>query len=446
MNEQPLSTNSDSTSSYVSNPGPVKAVINLWSAWYRWYVLFALTLVYIINIADRFILIVLLESIKKEMLFSDTQLGLLTGFAFAFFYAFLGIPIARLADRKNRRNLITIALVVWSGMTAVCGTASQFWHLLLARVGVGVGEAGCTPPAVSIISDLFPQKKRATPLAIYSIGLTFGMMLGYIVGGKLNALYGWRIAFYAVGIPGIILALFVRLTVREPPRGMADGVVPKKEAIPLRDALKEMFESKSYRHMAIGTALIGIVFNGVGSWCAAFYERIYEMPSNEVGMWIGILAGTGGGIGTFVGGYFVDKLGQKNSRWFMWIPALAALAAPPVIIACFLVGQKGLSLALLCATLFIGGSWYPAILSMSQGLVSTRVRSMSMAMILFLISLSGGIGPTLAGWLSDIMAKSQGVNSLPYALCLVSLISFLAAVNFIIASKSVGEDLENKKL
>ena len=446
MSKQPQSTNTDSIAAGISNSDSAKTPVKLWSAWYRWYILIALTIVYIINIADRFILIVLQESIKKEMLFSDAQLGLLTGFAFAFFYAFLGIPIARLADKKNRRNLITIALVVWSGMTALCGITTRFWHLLLARVGVGIGEAGCTPPAVSIISDLFPQKKRATPLAIYSIGLTFGMMLGYIVGGKLNALYGWRIAFYAVGIPGLIVALFIRMTIKEPSRGMADGIKPQKKVIPFRDALKEMVGSKAYLHMAIGTALIGIVFNGVGTWCAPFYERVYNMPSDEVGMWIGILAGTGGGVGTFIGGYIVDKLAQRNSRWFMWIPALAALLAPPAIITCFLVGQKSISLALLCVTLFIGGSWYPSILSMSQGLVPPRVRAMSMAMILFLISLSGGIGPTLAGWLSDIMAKSQGVKSLPYAVCIVSMISFLSAIQFMIASKFVDRDLKNQKV
>jgi len=415
----------------------------LWSASYRYYILFILTVVYVLNIADRQILNILQQSIKQELGFSDTQLGILSGFAFAVFYTFLGIPIARWADQRNRRNLIAAALTIWSGMTAVCGMVFKFWHLLLARIGVGVGEAGCTPPAVSIISDLFPQKKRATPMAIYALGMTLGLMAGYMVGGYLDSNYGWRTAFYAIGIPGLLFALIVRFTVREPPRGMADGIIPQKEAVPLGQAFSEMFGTKTFLHMAIGTSLLGVSSYGVGNWCPVFFIRIFEMSTQEVGNYMGAMAGLGGGAGTLIGGYLADKLGGKNSRWFMLVPGISGLISAPLLIGGFLVGGKGLSLILIGIMWIFGSAWYPAVISMSQGLVRPRIRAVSMAVILFLLNLIGmGIGPTAVGFLSDLLEPSYGVDSLRYALCIVSMVFAWAFFHFLIASRTVDEDLK----
>ena len=195
----------------------------------RNYALSVLVVVYTFNFIDRQILSILLEPIKQDLGLSDSALGMLTGFAFALFYATLGIPIARFADRGNRRNLIALALTIWSGMTALSGVAQNFWHLLLARIGVGVGEAGCSPPAHSMIADYFPAENRATALGIYSLGIPFGILFGFIAGGWLNEFFGWRVAFFVVGIPGLLLALLVRYTLREPPRGMAEGRVAEAE-------------------------------------------------------------------------------------------------------------------------------------------------------------------------------------------------------------------------
>ena len=197
--------------------------VSVFSSQARHYALSVLVVVYTFNFIDRQILSILLEPIKQDLGLSDTQLGLLTGFAFALFYATLGIPIARYADKGNRRNLIALALTIWSGMTALSGVAQNFWHLLAARIGVGVGEAGCSPPAHSMIADYFPAEKRATALGIYSLGIPFGILFGFVAGGWLNEFFGWRVAFFVVGVPGLLLAILVRLSLREPPRGMAEG-------------------------------------------------------------------------------------------------------------------------------------------------------------------------------------------------------------------------------
>lgn len=424
---------------------PTQAPPDQWSAGYRHYILLTLTLVYAVNFADRQLLAILQESIKRDLGFSDTQLGVLSGIAFAALYTLLGFPLARLADKKNRRNLIAIALIAWSAMTAVCGLVSQFVHLLLARVGVGIGEAGCTPPAVSMISDLYPQKKRATPMAVYSLGMIVGMTIGYVFGGLLDEAFGWRVAFFAIGIPGVFIALLVRITVKEPRRGMADGIKPQADAVPLGMAIREMFGSKTFRHMAIGTAILGVGFNGVNNWCPPFYMRVHSMSSSEVGMAMGTLALLCGGPGTFLGGYLADKLGQRDSRWFMVLPAISGLLAAVFMISGFLVTSKTASLVLLAGMWLVGSAWYAPIIAMSQGLVSPRVRAMSMAMILFLLNLIGmGLGPVIVGWLSDLMTDAHGANGLRYALCIVATVCVWASWHLYVASKTVDRDLRGK--
>ncbi len=214
---------------------------------YRWYVLSVLVVVYIFNFIDRSILGILLEPIKQDLGASDTAMGFLGGIAFAAFYTILGIPIARMADKGVRRNVIVVCLTIWSVATALCGLAQNFVQLLFARMGVAVGEAGGSPPSHSMISDLFPADKRATALAIYALGIPIGSMIGNLGGGWINEWFDWRTAFFVVGLPGVALALFVRFTVREPPRGVAEGIDVKQEAPPLMAVLKHLWELKSFR-------------------------------------------------------------------------------------------------------------------------------------------------------------------------------------------------------
>lgn len=425
---------------------PTKSGGKTGSTPYNYYVLIVLTFVYVLNIADRQILVVLQESIKKDLHFSDSQLGVLSGLAFAIFYTILGIPIARLADRKNRRNVIVVAMIIWSVMTAVCGTVTRFGYLLLARIGVGVGEAGCTPPAVSMISDLFAQKKRGMAMAIYTLGVTLGTVLGFGLGGYLNQLYGWRITFLAVGIPGVLIALLVRLTVKEPIRGAADGIAASGEVAPFKDALREMWASPAFVYMALGTAVLGMGVYGISNWSAPFYERVHNMTSAEVGKWLAVAALFGSSIGSFSGGFLADKLSQRSARWHLWVPAFAALLSIPLMGTSFWAESKVTSFVLFGVAWLFGSMWYPPIIALSQGLVTPRNRALSVAIILFLLNFVGmGMGPTVIGIMSDIFQVEHGTNSLRISFSIMLLAYLGAGILLMIGAKHVKAGLEKAR-
>jgi predicted MFS family arabinose efflux permease len=295
----------------------------------RNYVLGILVVVYTFNFIDRQILSILLESIKLDLKLSDTSLGLLTGFAFALFYATLGIPIAKYADYGNRRNLISIAIAVWSFMTALSGLAQNFFHLLFARIGVGVGEAGCSPPAHSMISDYFPANIRSTALGIYSLGIPFGIMFGLFAGGWINEYFGWRIAFFVVGIPGLFLAILFRYSVKEPIRGQAEGRSDTKDQPTILETVKYLLKKKSFVHLAFGAALAAFVGYGAVTWLPSFFQRSYGMQTGEVGWYLGLILGIPGGIGIFLGGYLSDYFGSKDIRWYLWTVAIAMAITTP---------------------------------------------------------------------------------------------------------------------
>ena len=302
----------------------------------RNYALGVLVVVYTFNFIDRQILSILLEPIKQDLGLSDSALGMLTGFAFALFYATLGIPIARFADRSNRRNLIAWALAIWSAMTAVSGLAQNFWHLLLARIGVGVGEAGCSPPAHSMLADYFPTENRATALGIYSLGIPFGILFGFIAGGWLNEFFGWRVAFFIVGVPGLLLAILVRFTLREPPRGMAEGRVADEEQPTIMETFRFLWSKRSFRHMAVGGGLTAFVGYGVITWVPSFLIRSYGMSTGDVGTYLGLILGIPGGIGIALGGYLADRYGARDTRWYLWIVSVALIASTPLFFGVYL--------------------------------------------------------------------------------------------------------------
>ncbi|MEZ5557488.1 MAG: MFS transporter [Pseudomonadales bacterium] len=408
----------------------------------RRYALGVLVVVYTFNFIDRQILSILLEPIRLDLGLSDTQMGLLAGFAFAAFYATMGIPIARFADRSNRRNLIAVALTIWSGMTALSGMAGNFWQLLVARIGVGVGEAGCSPPAHSMLSDYYPAHRRATALGIYSLGIPFGILFGFVAGGWMNEQFGWRAAFFVVGIPGLVLALLVRLTVREPPRGYAEARSDSGPMPSMGETIRYLWGKRSFRHLAFGGALTAFVGYGLVNWTPAFMLRSHGMNTGEAGSYLGLILGIPGGIGIALGGYLADRFGARDTRWFLWIVAVALIACVPFSFAVFLSPSPYAALLFLILPVALGNFYQATTFSQTQGLVNLRMRAVASAVLLFILNIIGlGLGPLTVGVLSDALAPRFGDESLRYSLLICGLVNAWAALHYYLGGRTLAADL-----
>ena len=296
--------------------------------YYRYYVLVMLTVVSMINIMDRLILSILLEDIKAEFTFTDTQLGVLAGLAFALFYALMSIPIARWADISNRKNILAAALIIWSGMTALCGAATGFVSLFLARLGVGIGEAGGSPPSYSIIADYFKPSERARAMGVYVTGSVLGTGGGLIVGGLLGEWLGWRMTFLALGIPGILLGVILYYTVQEPPRGRYDtGSDESKQAIDIKRTLNSLASNKVYVRVSFSFAMLTMVGYAMALWLAPIMLRNFEVSMGMVGLYLGGTYILGGIPGPLIGGYLTDYMVKRDARWCAWIPAIFILSS-----------------------------------------------------------------------------------------------------------------------
>ncbi len=408
----------------------------------RRYVLGVLVVVYTFNFIDRQILSILLEPIKLELELSDSQLGLLTGFAFALFYATLGIPIARYADRGNRRNLIALSLTIWSGFTALSGVAQNFWYLLVARIGVGVGEAGCSPPSHAMIADYYPVERRATALGIYSLGIPVGILFGFLAGGWINEFFGWRWAFFVVGVPGLLLAILVRTTVREPVRGMAEGRTASDDLPGVVETFRYLLTKPSFRHLAFGGALTAFVGYSYVSWIPSFLIRSHGMGTGEVGTWLGLILGIPGGIGIALGGYLADRFGGRDTRWYLWIVTVALAAGVPFAALVFITDSAMWALLLLNVPVLLGNFYQATSFSQTQGLAGLRMRAVAAAVLLFIINIIGlGAGPQTVGILSDLLSAEYGRESLRYALLIATFVNLWAAVHYYIAGKHLAKDL-----
>lgn len=418
--------------------------VSVFSARARHYALSVLVVVYTFNFIDRQILSILLEPIKADLGLSDTALGMLSGFAFAAFYATLGIPIARYADRGNRRNLIALALAIWSGMTALSGLAQNFWHLLIARIGVGVGEAGCSPPAHSMLADYFPAEKRATALGIYSLGIPFGILFGFVAGGWLNEFFGWRVAFFVVGVPGILLAILVRFTLREPPRGMAEGRTQDVGEQPgVMETFKYLWTKRSFRHLSFGAALTAFVGYGVVTWVPSYLIRSHGMETGDAGTWLGLILGIPGGIGIALGGWMADRYGGKDTRWYLWVVTVALVAGAPFAFGVYLAETAFVALLCLILPVALGNFYQATTFSQTQGLVGLRMRSVAAAVLLFIINIIGlGAGPQAVGIVSDLLSDSYGQESLRYSLLIFSFVNLWSAYHYYVAGKCLADDLE----
>ena len=410
----------------------------------RRYALVILAIVYMFNFIDRQILAILLPAIREEFGVSDIWLGLLSGTAFAMFYIILGIPVARYADRHNRRNLIALAVAVWSGMTALCGVAANFWHLALARVGVGVGEAGCSPPAHSMISDLYPPEQRSTAMGVYTIGISAGIMLAYLLGGWVVQNIGWREAFFVVGLPGILLALIVRFTVVEPPRGHSEGRAAVSEQPPFFRTLRFLWRRKSFAHMTIAAGLSSYVGYSVINFMPSFLVRSFGMPADVIGLYLGLIIGIIGGAGFFLGGYFADHLGQTSHRRALRFIGLMVLLSALPYAAMFLSDSWQIALVFFLVPALTANVYLAPVLAQAQGLVALKMRAMASALALLIINVIGlALGPPLTGLISDLLAASYGEESMRYALLLVtSVVLPWAALHYVLAGRTIDADLE----
>ena len=416
--------------------------------WYWYYVLALLTVCYIANVVDRSqVLAASLQAIKKEFNATDAQLGILSGLPFAIFYSFLGIPIAAWADRSSRRNVLAWSCALWSAATGVCGLAVNFVMLFVARVGTAIGEAGGSPPSHSLISDYFPKLKRGTAFSIYALAVPIGTSIGAAVGGWGTQHLGWRSTFYLVGFPGVALALIVRATVIEPPRGYADfgGHAPaKQKAPPVADVLSFMFRRRAFVHLSLAAALHSVVWYASGAFNNAFFQRSHALTASQAGYWISLFSAVGG-VGTFAGGFLADKLSKSKNdrRWYLWVPGIATLLCVPFQFAAYLPDNMSLVLPMFGAMTFMAAVFFGPSFAMTQAISPLRMRSVATSLLLLTQTLIGqGIGPWLAGYISDYLKPSVGTASLRYSLVLVGLDNIWAALHYLIGARSLRQDLE----
>ncbi len=420
-------------------PGPTIASPVAKTDPYAWYVLAILTLVYTFNFVDRQIIAIVSPAIKEELGLSDSMLGLLKGLAFAVLYTTLGMPIAWLADRWNRVSIVSIALAVWSAFTALSGLASTAMQLALARVGVGIGEAGGSPPSHSLISDYFPKEKRSTALSIYSLGIPFGQMFAFLAGGWVLENLGWRNAFFIVGIPGILLAIVLKLTVKEPVRGAQDGIVAK---VSFAEGFRALTKIPTFWGVAAGTALASFTGYGTGLWIVDFYRRTYELSYTDITVPLGILNGVVYGLGTWAGGFLTDRVGRRDKGAYGWIPAAAMLLtipagwlslwAPTPFWAFFWSAPFLLGLGM-----YLGPSF-----SLVQTLAPVSLRAFATAFLFLILNLFAlGLAPLWVGWLSDVFAANYGeVTGLRFALSTLGASSLLAALAFFWTARKLPAD------
>lgn len=384
---------------------------------YTWYVVGLLAVVSVFSYVDRMALAALAPLIQREMSLSDSQLGLLTGLAFSLFYAVAGIPIARWADRGVRRNVLTVALTTWSVMTALSGAAMNFWHLFLARVGIGAGEAGCLPPAQSMICDYVPVRRRASVFAVHNIGNYVGMLLGLMFAGWLGDLIGWRMTFLVLGLPGIALAIVLRLTLREPKRGAYDPVPAVTEARPsFAEVITTLRGCRPYRLVILFCVLNGFVQYGLIQWWPSYYNRTSDLGMATIGFYLGLAIGGGATMGSLAGGWISSKVAGPDTRRALKISAAITLLAVPTVLASIFTSSVHLSIFFVAMSAFFWSVSNGPVIATATNSVMPNMRATGSSIIVFATSVLGfGLGPLCVGVLSDLLAAPLGKDALRYA-------------------------------
>ncbi len=409
---------------------------------YAYYVLALLFLVYVFNFVDRQLLSILVGPIQRDLGVSDTAMGLLGGLAFALFYTLAGIPIARWADTGSRRTVIALSLALWSAMTALSGLARSFGWLAAARIGVGIGEAGGTPPSHSLLSDYFPPRRRATALALYGNGIYLGSGLGFIAGGAIVTHFDWRTAFVVVGLAGLPLALLVRTTVRELPRGTSDAV-PAADAAPgFRASFRYLFARRAFGWLVVGACFQAISGYAILFWSAEFFARVHVLARDRIGLWLGLAVILGGCAGVSTGGWLADRLGARDPAWYMRLPAVASLAGLPFAAGFVLAGDPVLALASFVPFYTVSNMYVGPLWSTAQNVARPEMRATASAVLLFLLNLVGlGLGPLAIGLVNDRLAAVHGAGAIRVSLLFVALLGGLAAPFFWASSRHLRRDL-----
>ncbi len=410
---------------------------------YRWLALGILFCVYVFNFLDRQIFAILQEAIKTDLQLSDTELGFLGGFAFAIFYTTLGIPIARLADRRSRSKIIAVSLALWSLMTALCGAARGFVTLALTRIGVGVGEAGCSPPAHSLIADYFGPRERSTALAIYSLGIPVGAALGNLIGGYVNVSLGWREAFYIVGLPGILLAIFVKIFLREPARGLSEAYTENEISMPpLGEVARVLWQQRTFRQICAAFSLTSFVIYGALQWVPTYFIRTYSLDTGKVGMVIAISSGLFGGIATLIGGLVGDRLAKHDVRWLCWLSAIGMVVTTPLMILMLFQPSFTHATYFLYAAMLFNGFHLGPTFGLVQTLVPMRMRALAASILLFATNLVGmGMGPLFIGFVSDSLGAAGVVDPLRWAILIGLCFTVWAVLHYLLAARTLREDL-----
>jgi MFS family permease len=390
---------------------------------YKRSVVLLLTLAYTLNSADRTLIAIIGQPLKVDLNLTDAQLGVLIGTAFATLYAFSGLPIARLAERFNRVTIISTALAVWSALTALCGAAANFSQLLLLRMAVGVGEAGCTPPAHSLISDYFAPSRRSTALSIYSCGISFGYMLSAVVGGYAASRYGWRTACMVVGVPGIGVALLLRWSIQEPPRGHSDPLTNPTLPLAIRPALpsrrfdfgaelrevmhvaRTLFLKRPIANMLVGLIVASFAAQGSYAFVPAYFSRAYGLDYATIGVISAVTGGATVGLGLAAGGALTDALGARDAKWYALVPAGGLICALPLYVLAFLQADWKMSALFLGAAGFFQYLSFGPTVGVVQNIVDSRRRATATALVFILLTvICLGFGPPFTGWLIDRLA------------------------------------------
>lgn len=414
---------------------------------YKKYLLILLMAILAFNYVDRWALGVLLEDIKTDLSLSDTQLGFLSGLAFTLFYAVMGVPIARWADRGNRVTIITLTTALWSMAVALCGVATSFVQLLLIRIGVAVGEAGCVPPAHSLIADHFTRAERPRAVSRYLLGVPLSLVIGYLATGWLNEFYGWRATFILVGLPGLVLAALAWLTLREPRRmkmaKAAWAVLPETSASPVQPSVKEVFvtlwANTAFRHLLFCFSIWYFFGYGIQQWQPAFFIRSHGIQTGELGTWFAVIYGVGGGVGIYLGGELASRYAAGNERLQLIACAIAFSVSAILEAAAYLAPNYHLAFVALLLNALVGSMAQGPILATMQTLVPNRMRAMSIALIyLFANGIGMGLGPLAAGALSDALRSWLSDESLRYALVMLCPGYFWVSWHLWRASRTVG--------
>jgi len=409
----------------------------------RAYVLFILVVVYTFNFIDRQIVGILAVPIKADLLLTDTQLGLMGGLAFALFYTGLGIPVAMLADRFSRTWIMTVALVIWSGMTALSGMATNFWQLFCARLGVGVGEAGGVAPAYSLIADYFPPDRRARAMSVYSFGIPIGSAIGIVFGGVIASMINWRWAFFIVGIAGILIAPLFRMTVMEPPRGGFDRKREPAKAPGLATIVRTLAGKPSFWLLSLGASFSSMMGYGIFFWLPSFFVRSYQLTLLNASLFYGAVLLLGGLAGIWAGGWMGDRFGQERRAQYARIPAIAFLCTVPFYVLALLSPTLTLAFFVLLAPTALGLVWLGPVITAIQHLVRPDMRATASAIFLFINNLIGiGFGTYAIGALSDGLAARFGEESLRYSILAGTGFYIIAATFFLLASRWLDRDWE----